>query len=47
LDQWNHLDVLDVEEVMHQTWLDMIKFDKHGVEAKLKENFNFNASAQN
>jgi len=29
LDQWNHLDVLDAG-VMHQTWLDMIKFDKLG-----------------
>jgi hypothetical protein len=29
LDQWNRLDVLDVEEVMHQTWFDMIKFDRH------------------
>jgi hypothetical protein len=28
LDQWNHLNVLDVEEVMHQTWFDMIKFDR-------------------
>jgi hypothetical protein len=35
MDQWNHLDVLDVEGVMHQTWLDMIKFDKHG---ELKQN---------
>jgi hypothetical protein len=30
LDQWNHLDILDVEKNMHQTWLDMIKFDRHG-----------------
>jgi hypothetical protein len=30
LDQWNHLDILDVEKSMHQTWLDMIKFDRHG-----------------
>jgi hypothetical protein len=37
LDQWNHLDVLDVEEVMHQTWLDMIKFDRLG---RLKQNRN-------
>jgi hypothetical protein len=28
---------LDVEGVMHQTWLDMIKFDKHG---ELKQNWN-------
>jgi hypothetical protein len=35
LDQWNHLNVLDVERIMHQTWLDMIKFDKHG---ELKQN---------
>jgi hypothetical protein len=28
LDQWNRLDVLDAEEVMHQTWFDMIKFDR-------------------
>jgi hypothetical protein len=30
LDQWNNLNVLDVEGIMHQTWLDMIKFDRHG-----------------
>ncbi len=30
LDRWNHLDVLDAKTVMHQNWLDMIKFDKHG-----------------
>jgi hypothetical protein len=35
LDQWNHFDVLDVEKVMHQTWLDMIKFDRLG---RLKQN---------
>jgi hypothetical protein len=29
LGQWNHLDVLDAEEVMHQTWFNMIKFDRH------------------
>jgi len=37
LDQWNHLDALDVEGVMHQTWLDMIKCDRHG---GLKQNWN-------
>jgi hypothetical protein len=30
LDQWNHLNVLDVGKIMHQTWLDMIKFDRLG-----------------
>jgi hypothetical protein len=24
LNQWNHLDVLDVEGVMHQTWLEAL-----------------------
>jgi hypothetical protein len=28
LDQWNHVDVLDVKEIMYQTKLHVIKFDR-------------------
>jgi hypothetical protein len=30
LDQWNHLDILDVQEIMHQTCLDMIMINLGG-----------------
>jgi hypothetical protein len=30
LNQWNHVNALDVKEIMHQTRLHMIKFDKLG-----------------
>jgi hypothetical protein len=46
LDQWNHVDALDVEEIMHQIWLDMIKFNRLKDKAKLKVNFNFNAQSK-
>jgi hypothetical protein len=28
LDKWNHVDALDAKEIMHQTWLDVIKFNR-------------------
>jgi hypothetical protein len=30
LDQWDHADALDVKEIMHQTRLHVIKFDRPG-----------------
>jgi hypothetical protein len=41
LDQWNHFNVLDVEKIMHQTWLDMIKFDRLGGWSKIEKKLQF------
>jgi hypothetical protein len=47
LDQWNHVNALDVEEIMHQTKLHVIKLDKFGdFQQNWQKNFNFNAQSK-